>query len=189
MDTETFHTTSMYQSSLLLCEEPLENCKQDPTELFSRIVTGDETWIHHCDPLSQQQPKVWKKPFEKTRTRLPVTRSAGKIIMTVLWDCKGVLLVDFLSHSTTITGPYYALLLHRLHSSIREKLTVWCATSSRQRTCSQVQHRTSFTELNNSAYSPDLAASDYHLFSNLKNFLGVRNFDSDNDHESLFEES
>ena len=42
---------------------------------------------------------------------------------------------------------------------------------------------TGFTELTRPAYSPDIAASDDHLFSNLKNFRRGRNFESDNDHE------
>ena len=41
--------------------------------------------------------------------------------MTIFWDCEGVLLLDFLPGSTTISGPYYASLLHRLRPSIREK--------------------------------------------------------------------
>ena len=40
---------------------------------------------------------------------------------------------------------------------------------------------TSFTELNRSAYPPDITASNYHLFSNLKNFLHGRNFESDDE--------
>ena len=34
------------------CEKLLENCNQGPTGIFGRIVTGDETWIHHYDPFS-----------------------------------------------------------------------------------------------------------------------------------------
>ena len=59
------------------CEKLLENCNQDPTEFFSRIVTGDETWIHHYDPLSQQEAKTWTMPDEKTPTRPRITRSAA----------------------------------------------------------------------------------------------------------------
>ena len=51
------------------CEELLENCIQDSTEFCGRIVTGDETWIHHYDSVSQQEAKTRKKPGEKTPTR------------------------------------------------------------------------------------------------------------------------
>ena len=40
---------------------------------------------------------------------------------------------------------------------------------------------TGFIELNHPTYSPDLAASDYHLFSNLKNFLCGRDFENDDE--------
>jgi len=38
-----------------------------------------------------------------------------------------------------------------------------------------------FVELNHPAYSPDIAPSDYHLFSNLKKFLRGRNFSGDSE--------
>ena len=37
------------------CEELPESCNQDPTGVFGRIATRNKTWIHHCDPLSQQE--------------------------------------------------------------------------------------------------------------------------------------
>ena len=40
------------------CEELLENYSQDLTGFFGRIVTRDETWMHHYDPLSLQEAKV-----------------------------------------------------------------------------------------------------------------------------------
>ena len=66
------------------CEERLEKCNQDPTGVFGRIVTGNETWIHYYETLSQQEAKSWnKKPGEKIPIRTRVTRSTGKIIMTI----------------------------------------------------------------------------------------------------------
>ena len=87
---------------------------RDPTGVFDRTVMEGEKCIHHYNPLSQQEAKNLKKSSEKTSTRLRVTRSAGKIIMIVFWDCEGIFLVNSLPHSTVIIGPYDALLLHRL---------------------------------------------------------------------------
>ena len=112
--------TSLQRANRIDCCEELKNCNQNPTELISRIVTGNETWTHHDDPLSQQEAKTWKKLGEKTPTRQRITRSAVKIIMSIFWDFEGVLLIDFLPCNTTINGPYYALLLHLLGSFIQE---------------------------------------------------------------------
>ena len=103
------------------CEEFLENCKQDPTGYFDRIVMEDETWTQHYHLLNQQEAKTRKKAGEKTPTLPRVTQSASKIIITIFWDCEGILLVDFLPRGTTINGRYYASLLHRLLFSIQEK--------------------------------------------------------------------
>ena len=40
---------------------------------------------------------------------------------------------------------------------------------------------TDLTELNHPAYSSDIAPRDYHPFSNLKDFLRSRNFDTDDE--------
>ena len=161
---------------------------------FDRIVTANETSIYHYDPLSQQEAKTWKKPSEKTPTQPPVTRSADKIIINIFWHCQGVLLVNFLPHSTTINSSYYASLLHRLRSCIQKKLRRGVllphdkAPVHKSNITQAVIQCRGITELNHFVYSPDLAVSDYHLFSNLKNFLRDRNFESDNGHERLFGE-
>ena len=38
-----------------------------------------------------------------------------------------------------------------------------------------------FIELNHPVYSPDIASSDSHLFSNLKKFLRLKNFSADDE--------
>ena len=47
--------------------------------------------------------------------------SAGKVMATVFWDAKGVIMLDFLPKRSTITGVYYANLLDQLRTAIREK--------------------------------------------------------------------
>ena len=46
--------------------------------------------------------------------------SAGKVMATVFWDAKGVI-IDFLPKRSTITGGYYANLLDQLRTAIHEK--------------------------------------------------------------------
>ena len=46
--------------------------------------------------------------------------SAGKVMATVFWDAKGVIMLDFLPKRSTITGVYYAHLLDQLRTAIRE---------------------------------------------------------------------
>ena len=59
------------------CEGLLKNCNQDLIGFFDRIVTEDETWIHHYDLFSQQEAKTQVKrhqPDQESHDRL--TRSS-----------------------------------------------------------------------------------------------------------------
>ena len=60
---------------------------------------------------------AWVPEAKEVRTQ----PSAGKVMATVFWDAKGVIMLDFLSKRSTITGVYYANLLDQLRTAIREK--------------------------------------------------------------------
>jgi hypothetical protein len=40
--------------------------------------------------------------------------SAGKVMASVFWDAEGILFIDYLETSKTITGEYYSNILTRL---------------------------------------------------------------------------
>ena len=50
-----------------------------------------------------------------------VEPSASKVIATVFWDAKGVIMLDFLRKRSTITGVNFANLLDQIRIAIREK--------------------------------------------------------------------
>ncbi|UYV65430.1 hypothetical protein LAZ67_3004353 [Cordylochernes scorpioides] len=64
----------------------LEMHRKDGDLLFSRIVTGDESWLHHSTPETKRQSMVWKKPEESAPKKAKVTISAGKVMAIVFWD-------------------------------------------------------------------------------------------------------
>ncbi|UYV73086.1 hypothetical protein LAZ67_10001772 [Cordylochernes scorpioides] len=61
----------------------LEMHRRDGDQLFSRIVTGDESWVHHSTPETKRQSMVWKKPEESAPKKAKVTISAGKVMAIV----------------------------------------------------------------------------------------------------------
>jgi hypothetical protein len=52
---------------------------------LSRIVTGDETRIHHFEPETKRQPMGWHHPTPPRGKKFKVTPSAGKVMATVLF--------------------------------------------------------------------------------------------------------
>ena len=111
--------------------------------------------------------------------------------MIIFWDKDGVLLTEYLSCGTTINGPCSASIIERLRSVIVEKgrgkishgmlLLHDNAPIDKCKIVQAAIRQASFIELNHCAYSPDTAPSNYHLFSNLKKFLRLKNFRSDDE--------
>ena len=190
MDTEIVDPNSTCLSCPLCCQE-LQESEVNPDNSFDSIVTGDESWIHHYDPLSQLEAKVWKRLSEQTPTRLRQERSAGKIMMLIFWDKDDILLTDYRPRGTTINGPYYASIIERLHSVILEKRrskvsrrVLLLHDNASIHKCNIVQvaiRQVGFIELNHPAYSLHIAPTNYHPLSNWKKFLRLKNFSSDDE--------
>ena len=187
-------TPDMCKSRRESSSEMLQLIDDNPEQFFHRIVTGDESWVHYYDPETQIESKQWKHQGSPTVKRPRGARAAGKIMMTVFWDCEGILLCDFLPHKQTVTGDYYAQLMTQLRDAVkrqrRGKLTAGVlllhdnAPVHKSRIASAAIRQCRFEELNHPPYSPDLAPSDFYLFANLKKHLRGKRFDNDDDLKS-----
>ena len=60
--------------------------KDDPDYFIERVVTQDETLVHHFDPESKMQSKQWKHPKSPTRKKFKRVHSAGKVMASIFWD-------------------------------------------------------------------------------------------------------
>jgi histone-lysine N-methyltransferase SETMAR len=163
------------------CAELISQFDANPDEFLGSLITGDETWIHHFDPLTQLEAKQWKRSDEPTPIRSRQQRTAGKMMMSIFWDKDGILLTDYLPRGHTVNGAYYAGLIQKLRVAVKEKrrgkltrgilLLHDNAPPHKSNVAQAAIHDAKFTELNHPAYSPDVAPSDYFLFANLKRHL------------------
>ena len=74
-------------------------------DFLLRLVTVDGTWVHYYEPENKAQ---WLGPGYPRPKKFKMQPSAGKVMATVFWDAKGVIMLDFLPKRSTITGVYYA---------------------------------------------------------------------------------
>jgi len=136
-------------------------------------------------PESKVESMQWRHALSPPPRKFRTLQSAGKFMATILWDSKGLLLIDYLPPKTTMNGQYYASLLLKLRDAIKEKrremLTrgVWLlhnnAPIHKYTIAQQAVRDCGFLQLDHPAYSPDLGPSDYFLFCNLKSHIhGVR---------------
>ena len=154
------------------------------------IVTGDETWLHHCTPETKQDSMTWKHPSSPVAKKFKVMPSARKIMGTVFWDSRGVLLFETLQPGDTVNAARYCQTLNKLREAIRRKrpgqLTNGVILQHDNATPHTARQTQSWIEkygweiLPHPPHSPDLAPSDFHLFGPLKRELAGKRFD-DND--------
>ncbi|GFO38163.1 histone-lysine N-methyltransferase SETMAR [Plakobranchus ocellatus] len=101
-------TVEISQSLLQRCQQ--DNGDEDTTHinvgpggdfqannnLFDNLITGDETWVHLNTPETKRDSMTWKHPSSPVTKKFKVQRSAAKVMATVFWDAKGVILLDIL---------------------------------------------------------------------------------------------
>ena len=117
---------------------------------------------------------------------------------SVFLDAKGVMILDFLPKRSIITGVYYANLLDRLRTAIREKrrgklskAVLLQQNNARVYTCKVAMdavERKGYELIPHPAYSPDLAPGDFFLFPNLKKDIRGCHFRSDEEVVTAFKE-
>lgn len=187
-------TVEQKENRVIASERGLAIFKRNPTDFVSRLVTMDETWIHHYTPESAKQASYWVGPREGRAKRPMTQQTAGKVMASVFWDADGILLVDYLEHGKTITADYYIALLDQLDAILREKrkrtqrkkiLFLHDNAPSHKAHKSMAKlEQLGYELVDHPPYSPDLAPSDYYLFPNLKRMLQGTRFYSNSEVET-----
>jgi histone-lysine N-methyltransferase SETMAR len=120
------------------------------------------------------------------KKKFKTSTSTQKIMATVFWDRKGVLLVDFMPHRMTIHAATYCETLKRLRCAIQNRRRGMltrsvCLLHDNARAYTAIATQQLFQSFNwevldHPTHSPDLAPSDFHLFLHLKKHLYGQKF-------------
>jgi hypothetical protein len=155
----------------------LERCYKAGDEFLSHIVTDDETRVSFVNVETKEQSKKWITTHSPNRRCL----SARKLMETIFWDRKGVLMVEFMQQGTTITSEVYCMRkTEKLHRTIKNKrlgMLTSCVMLLRDNArphttaCTRaLPERFSWELFDHPSYIRDLVPNDYHLFAYLKNW-------------------
>lgn len=187
---------------LTTSKQNLDLLKRNPKEFLRRVITVDETWIHFYTPETKVQSKQWIFKGESAPKKARTAPSAGKVMASVFWDSKGIILIDYLEKGRTITGQYYSELLDRFDEKLKEtrphlakKKVLFHHDNAPAHSSGIVAaklHELRYELLPHPPYSPDLAPCDFFLFPNLKTWLAGKKFRSNEEvileTEAYFEE-
>jgi hypothetical protein len=97
------HKTQRMASALTL----LERYHKHGSEFLNHIirVKDDETWVSFVNVETKEQSKNSMHTHSQNKAKkFEETLSARKLMAAVFWDRKGVLMVEFMQHGTTITS-------------------------------------------------------------------------------------
>ena len=101
-----------------VCQDLLNQYETEGDSFLDHIITGDEMWCHHYEPVSKRQSMEWRHVNSPSKKEFKTLPSAGKVMCTVFWDRKGVILLDFLEPGQTINSDRYIAMLTKLKARI-----------------------------------------------------------------------
>ena len=84
-------------------------------DFLLRLLTVYETWVHYYEPENKAESRQWVGAGSSRPKKFKTQPSAGKVMVTVFWDAKGVIMLDFLPKRSTITGVYYVRPAEKRH--------------------------------------------------------------------------
>jgi histone-lysine N-methyltransferase SETMAR len=183
-------TPEHQQNRVTAAREFLDRFAQEGEAFLDSIVTGDETWVCHYTPESKRQSLQWRHSSSPATKKFKTTHSARKVMASVFWDRKGVLLVDFMLKGTTINAEAYCNTLKKLRRAIQNRRRAMLtrgvnllhdnARPHTARVSRELLTSFGWDIITHPPYSPDLVN---HLFTKLKEFLGGKRFSNDQEVE------
>ena len=158
------------------------------------LETVDETWVHYNELENKAQSHQWVGPGSPRPKKFKTQPFAGKVMATVIWNAKSIIILGFLTKRSTITGVYYTNLLDQLRTAIHEKCrgklsggVLLQQDKARVHTCKiamDAVEPNGYELIPHSAYLP----SDFFLFPNLKKDIPGCHFRSEKEVVTAVEE-
>ena len=99
-------------------QQLLDRYNEDPDDFINRLLTQDETWVHHFDPETKSESMEWKHRGSPPPRKFKRQSSAGKVMASVFWDFLGVIHVDYLHKGDMINAKYYSDELKELKKKV-----------------------------------------------------------------------
>lgn len=150
-----------------------------------RIVTGDEKWIYFENP---KRKKGYYSPGQPAVSTARPNRFGQKAMLCVWWDQEGIIYYELLKVGETVNADRYkqqlidlnrVMLRKRPQYQKRQHKVIFLHDNAPSHTSKSVKDllsAMSWDVLQHAAYSPDLAPSDYHLFSSMGHALKEQSF-------------
>lgn len=151
---------------------------------LANLVTGDEKWVLYYNAALRGQ---WRSKDEAVEPTPKAPLMQKKVLLSVWWDIRGVVLFELLPTGTTVDSTVYVSQLTRLNQAVRVKRREIDkvhflhdnAPAHRSKMTAQKLLQLGWAVLTHPPYSPDLAPTDYHLFRSLQDHIRDKKFENE----------
>ena len=153
---------------------------QDACRVCSQPITSGLVWLRLSNVWACVRNKNKKSvknvdwAWRICAVKAKMVPSAGKVMATIFWDSRSIILIDYLQKGKTIIEKYYASLIDRFDAILKVKRPYLVKKSAFPPRQCTIAHTSAITTaklfdaryeiLPHPAYSSDLAPSDYFLF-------------------------
>ena len=105
------------QHRMDIAQEMLTTFNDDP-DLLKNVITGNESWMYGYDIENKTQSSQWKGPEEPRPKKAHQIWSNVKVLLTVFFDCNGVVHHELLPQGRMVNKQYYLEVMRRLREAI-----------------------------------------------------------------------
>jgi hypothetical protein len=82
-----------------VCSVLLTQYEQEGETFSKCIITGYESYVHFFTPESKRASSEWRHQSSSRPKKVRSQASAGKVLLTIFWDHKGVILENYLEQT------------------------------------------------------------------------------------------
>jgi histone-lysine N-methyltransferase SETMAR len=167
-------TAEQKQIRVQMAIELLQILSVQSTRQWHEIVTLDESWIY----LFSEHDLMWTAPGEIVVDRERHTVQSPKFMLTVMWNLIGFHVLKTLRKGSKFNAQYYtndisvAIAYWRRQTGDTRPNKLWVhSDNARPRTVKMSRDYIGLNRMKQAShpsYSPDLAPSDFFLFSYIK---------------------
>jgi len=102
-------------------QELLKRFEAEGGGFLGRIVKGDETWVHYHQRKPRKRARKGVIPPHQKPKKFRTQPSAGKAMLILCWDTRGVILEHHMPRGNTVSSTTYADLKNYLRPAIKSK--------------------------------------------------------------------
>jgi len=110
-------TTEQKASRREGCLDLLDRLEREP-EFFSRVITGDKSWILEYDSEAKSQSRAWHTANSPRPKKARMSKSKIKSMLICFFDSQGNVHKEFVPPGQTVYKTFYREVLERLRKRV-----------------------------------------------------------------------